>query len=258
MKIAIYGDSYANLNLDQPNDGRGQSWVDIVEQQHDVTNFGFAGTSIYYSYLKFKEHNANFDYNIFIITHPDRIYNRKLNEIIDQESWYTNYRHVDLWSKQDNTSRQAEIINSVKTYYKFWKDEETENDLNISLAENLIHCYSNCLFIYAFSKLVCPALKNEYGLIDITCMEQEESGWIEKYSDNRIHMGHLDADNRMLEDYRLNHLCEENNIILGNKILDALNKKLTMLDINLKDFVVPKHNIDFYVRWNKKYDTRNN
>lgn len=252
MKIAIYGDSYANLNLNQPNDGRGQSWVDIVKQHYDVTNFGVAGSSIYYSYLKFKEHNAKFDYNIFIITHPDRIYNRKLNKLINQESWYTNYRHLDFWSKQQYTSHQLEIINSVRTYFEFWKDEETENDLNINLAENLIHSYSNCLFIYAFSKLVCPALKNEYGLIDITCMEQEQSGWIEKYSKKGFELGHLDENNRMLQDYRLNHLCEENNIILGSKILEAINNKKNMLEINLKDFVAPKHNIDFYVRWNQK------
>lgn len=256
MKIAIYGDSYTNLNLDQPNDGRGQSWVDIVKQHYDVTNFGIAGTSIYYSYLKFKEQNANFDYNIFIITHPDRIYNRKLNELIDRESWYTNYRHLELWSRQqNNTSHQSEIINSVRTYFKFWKDEETENDLNISLVENLMYRYNNCLFIYAFSKSHCPALKNEYGLVDITAMEQEKSGWIEKYSKNGFELGHLDENSFMLQDYRLNHLCEENNIILGNKILDAVNNRKTMLEINLKDFVAPKHNIDFYVRWNKKYGT---
>jgi len=112
--------------------------------------------------------------------------------------------------------------------------------------------YNNCLFIHAFSKSFCRNLKNEYGLIDVTDMEQRESGWGEKYSDNEIHMGHIDENDRVLEDYRLNHLCEENNIILGNKILNAINNKETKLEIDLKDYVKPPHDIDFYVRWNKK------
>lgn len=253
MKIAIYGDSYTCLNFNQPNDGRGMSWVDIVKQQHDIYNFGIAGTSVFYSYLKFKEHQHNFDYNIFVITNLDRIYNKKLDNLFNQISWYTNYSHVNLWIKDPRrTAHQLKIIESVKTYFEYWKDEETENILNLSLIENLQMSYKNCLFINAFSKEHNPILKNQYGLIDITCMEQEESGWIEKYSDNGIHLGHLDENNMMLEDYRLAHLTEENNIILGNKILEALDKKQNMLDIDLKDFVKPKHDIDFYVRWNKK------
>jgi hypothetical protein len=253
MKIAIYGDSYANLNLHQPNDGRGKSWIDILTEYHEVTNFAMAGSSVFYSYLKFKEHYKKFDYNIFIITNLDRIYNRKLDNLLDQESWYTHHSHVNLWSKDPRrTEHQLKIINSVKTYIEYWKDEETENVLNFNLMEMLRRDHKNCLFINAFSKAHNPILQNEYGLIDITCMEQEESGWIEKYSDNNIHLGHLDENNRMLEDYRLNHLCEENNIILGSKILEAVNKRKTMLEINLKDYVKPPRDIDFYVRWVQK------
>lgn len=254
MKIAIYGDSYANLNLHQPNDGRGLSWVDIVKRQHVVTNFGVGGTSIYYSYQKFKEHNENFDYNIFIITNLDRIYNRKLDQLIGQRSWYTNHPTVELLSKDPSKNEhQQKIINSVKTYIEYWKDEETENVLNFNLVELLRRDHDNCLFINAFSKEHNPMLTNECGLINITCMEQEESGWIEKYSDKGIHFGHLDENNRMLEDYRLNHLCEENNIILGEKILKAVNEKQKSLEINLKDFVKPPRDIDYYVRWDQKF-----
>lgn len=253
MKIAIYGDSYANMNLDEPNDGRGMSWVDIVAQQHTVTNFGLAGTSIYYSYLKFKENNGKFDYNIFIITHPDRIYNKKLDNILNQESWYTNYVNVDFLSKDTTKSEfQLKIINDVKTYFEYWKDEETEQRLNISLAENLMYKHNNCLFVNAFSQEYCSALTNEYGLIDITGMEQITTGWLEKYRDKGMNFGFMDENNYVLTDYRLNHLCEENNAILGNKILDAVNKNEQTLEIRLDEFVVPKHNIDFYVKWNKK------
>jgi hypothetical protein len=250
MKIAIYGDSYANLNLDQPNNGRGESWVDSLKKSHDVTNFGLAGSSVFYSYLKFKEHNEKFDYNVFIITNLDRIYNRKLDDLLKQESWYTNYKNIELRSSQPFNDHQLKIIDSVKTYFEYWKDEETENILNFNLIENLRKDYTNCLFINAFSIEYNPILKNQFGLIDITAMEQRESGWREKYSDNKIHFGHLDENNRMLEDYRLNHLCEENNIILGSKILDAVSNKKTMLEIDLKDFVKPPRDIDFYVRWN--------
>lgn len=253
MKIAIYGDSYANMNLDEPNDGRGMSWVDVVKQKHDVTNFGHAGTSIYYSYLKFIENFANFDYNIFIITHPDRIYNRKLNEILERDSWYTNYNNIDVCSKDLTKSGfQLKIINSVKTYFEYWKDEETEAILNLNLVENLRNKQNNCLFVNAFSHEHCSALTNEHGLIDISGMEQITTGWLEKYRGKGMNFGYIDENNYVLEDHRLNHLCEENNIILGNKMVDAVNKKQQTLEIRLGDFVVPKHNIDFYVRWSKK------
>lgn len=254
MKIAIYGDSYANLNLYQPNDGRGLSWVDILKKDHEVANFGLAGSAVFYSYLKFKEHYKNFDYNIFIITSLDRIYNRKLDELIERQSWYTNHGTIELYSRDiTRDSHQQKIIDSVKTYIEYWKDEETENTLNFSLVENLRKDHNNCLFINAFSKEHNPMLTNEYGLIDITAMEQKQSGWIEKYHDKNINFGYLDDNNRMLEDYRLNHLCEENNIILGEKILKAVNEKQKSLEIDLKDFVKPPRDIDYYVRWNQKF-----
>jgi hypothetical protein len=258
MKIAVYGDSFASYELNTPNNGRGLCWVDLVKENHKVTNFGIPGSSIFHSYKLFLENFEFFDYNIFIITHPSRIYNSKLDKLFptNEGSWYTNYENVRVCelllkrSKSFEDEKKLKIVGGIKFYYEEWQDDEYESILNISLIEKMKREFKNTLFIDAFSKKFSPWYDILIGLIDISIWEQEQVGFIEKYGSKGIHWGYIDyKTKKYFVDNRLNHLSEENNIVLGLKILEGIKNRETYLNLNIEDFKTPRHDIDFYVRW---------
>ena len=252
MKIAIYGDSYASFCLDQPNNHRGQSWVDVIKEYHDVENFGRPGSSFFYSYEKYLENFNKFDYNIFIIANPNRFYNRNLESLTSfTSSWYTNYNNVILneeIAKKGNHLKELKIIESVRDYYENWRDDETDSKMTIFLIEKLKEHRKNTLYIDAFSQKFNPYYSVDVGLIDISIWEQNQVGFLEKYDKNNIQWGYI-KNGSFLSDNRLNHLSEENNLILGNQILKSIKDNQHYLKLKLEDFVKPKHDIDFYVTW---------
>ena len=78
MKIAIYGDSFGNSMIEtsiesKDQDTRGKAWVELLADNYDVTNFCYPGSSLFYSYQLFLKNNQKFDYNIFLVTEPNRI-----------------------------------------------------------------------------------------------------------------------------------------------------------------------------------------
>jgi len=75
-KIAIYGDSFGNMRLENFQGDlrdRGLGWPEWLEKKYQVTNFAQSGSSLFYSYKLFLENNKDFDYNIFLVTEPNRI-----------------------------------------------------------------------------------------------------------------------------------------------------------------------------------------
>jgi hypothetical protein len=76
MKIAIYGDSFADEHSPKyPELNQDKSWARYLRDKNfDVTNFSALGSSVYWSYKKYQENHKNFDKNIFIATSPDRLY----------------------------------------------------------------------------------------------------------------------------------------------------------------------------------------
>jgi len=83
MKIAVYGDSFGNLysnNIPGDNLDRGKSWVDVLEKKYLITNYSKSASSLFYSYDLFLTHNKDYDYNIFLVTEPNRL---TLNNVDD-------------------------------------------------------------------------------------------------------------------------------------------------------------------------------
>ena len=72
MRIAIYGDSYADYNY-RPNNNK--TWMHHLEDKNNKINvFANSGSSFYFSVKKYLETNKNFDKKIFFVTFPGRLY----------------------------------------------------------------------------------------------------------------------------------------------------------------------------------------
>ena len=259
MKIAIYGDSFASFEINTQSI-EGFSWVDIVKQHYEtVENFAVPGSSFYYSFVKFKEHHKSFDINIFLITQPDRLYSNVLEQHLGPGA-YTTISSV-LMAQQRNEKTHPknyelikDITSSVLNYYAYWKDYEVEKEFHLALLEKAKRMSTNTIFINCFNNSSDDIKDNEINLMDVSVMEKSSTGFIEKYSNRGIKYGYI-KDDKFFTDYRKCHLSEENNIILGNKIVEAIKENRFEIPLVMSDFVKPSKDIDHYVIWRSVYDS---
>ena len=253
MKIAIYGDSFASFEINTQSI-EGLAWVDIVKQHCEtVENFAVPGSSFYYSFVKFKQHYRSFDINIFLVTQPDRLYSNFLDQHLGPSA-YTTISSV-LMTQQRNEKRRPEnyelmkdLTSSVLNYYAYWKDYEVEKEFHLALLEKAKRMSTNTMFINCFNNSSDDIKDNEITLMDVSHMEMTSTGFIEKYSSQGINFGYI-KDDKFFTDYRKCHLSQENNLILGNKIVQAIKENRLEIPLVMSDFVKPSKNIDHYVIW---------
>ena len=74
--IGVYGDSYANYGRE------GKSWVDLLQENYTVTNFGFPANSLFQCYKTILSNQKNYDYNIFIAPVSKRFFSRRLSNLL--------------------------------------------------------------------------------------------------------------------------------------------------------------------------------
>jgi hypothetical protein len=246
--IGIYGDSYANLNLEQGNAG---SWLEILEKEFEIHNYGYPGNSVYKCYDDCMKNFNKHDHNIFIITTSSRFYsnyleNFNLGEFSSNfKNWYNIYGSISIienklkrYGKPGENSHILDIVNSVKLYHEVWQDMEMFEDIKNALVDQLEAKVNNILFINTMSK------NDNIGICDISCWELEQVGFDPK-SLNVINKD----NNTFCRDIRKNHLSLENNIILGNKIYKALKENTKELKVSYDDFVKPVNDISHYIDW---------
>lgn len=250
LSIGVYGDSYANFNLDR---GYSGSWLNILEEEFEIYNYAYPGNSVYKCYSDFMENSNRHDYNIFIIPTPYRFYSNYLENFnlgefsFNFKNWYNIEGSISMietrlktLGKEGENNHLKDIINSLKMYYAFWKDLKMFDDIKAAFIDQLKAKANNILFIDTMSE------NNVIGLCDISCWELEQLGF-----DIKV-LNDIDrVNNTFCKDKRKNHLSEENNIILGNKIYKAIKENIKDLSLSYTDFVKPKNDISHYIEWEK-------
>ena len=206
MKIGIYGDSYAcmqsNCSTEFNQDGR--PWMKILKEdfKRDVSNFGLSGSSIYYSYQKFKENYNQFDKIVFIGTSPDRKYCPDLKSTLHIAQYFLDPIETKDLSIDDN---EYDII---KNYYKYIHNIKEADDIKELIVEKIKSIKgSNLLYI------------------DIL-----EIGKINSMERLRKIVGRS-------RDHRWCHMSNKNNFILANKVNNWLDGNSFLLDVT--DFEIP-------------------
>jgi len=248
MKIAIYGDSFACINT-KWDSGKmdkahlGISWVEILENAgHEITNFAESGSAFMFSYENLLKEHRNHDLNIFVVTDPQRTYIKALDGIklfgfTWAESEYERVKKLPFYPRK---VVHLEILKSARAYLEHWADWEMMTHVQQVLVTNLWNIAPNTIVIPAFSDSIEQTNTN---LFDTAKYELElvNSKEFEKFD-----FGYLDCQRKC-------HFSNENNIVLGNKLLDAINNNQTIVTFAISECVRPAGNdFYFYVRSNKK------
>lgn len=236
MKIAVYGDSFANLT--DPLYPRGPSWVELLAQHHDVTNFGKRGSSLMYSYLLFRENADKFDKNIFLITDPNRYHSPFLVKEFDIFLHGLDHVENNLFKFKSGTQH---IYESLRNYYLFWRNDQADEIFHNALVEKMKRESPNTFFIKCFSNSTFN--KTEFSLKDVWDFEMNYWGYFDYHKDI-----HKTKNGKRLSDVRTCHLTDENNECLADKILSSLGQ--SKLNLSISDFKEPKRNpMSYYLVW---------
>lgn len=251
MKIAIYGDSYGHSveeNVDGDLIDRGKSWPNYLAEKHTVTNFSYAGSSLFYSYKLFLENNKNFDYNIFLVTEPNRI---TLSDNLNLPTQGRLTKHINLnlidsygLSGNDNSNK---IISAIKSYYSVVHNQQAVDIFHNLMLENIIRINQNTLIIPCFDSSI-P--NTQTSLTNISKYEFLNSKIFKLIELKRYYCWTPIEDKNdkwSYFDYRKCHLNEENNKILSSIIENAVNSKQQNINLNLNQFVQASNDIEYYL-----------
>lgn len=234
MRLAIFGDSYANYLLDHSH--LGKAWCEWLAEEHEVVNFGRPATAFQYSYELYLKNHKNFDYSVFVVTDPTRIYIKALDGILPVGHFFASPEHRESCKNQNSDPHILSIINSVDNWYRYWRDHEYENHIHSVLIGNLLQA-SNVLLIPGFQNSIPGIDGINKNLTDLQYYELLLVGLDENYVVNPRQFGCK----------RKCHFSSENNLVLFRLIKEALNKKEKVLDLNEKHFIKPSRELDYYI-----------
>lgn len=252
LSVGVYGDSYANMNL---NDPETFSWIDQLKTRHNVLNYGECGNSPYQCYKDYINNNSKHDYNIFVIPILQRFFSKYLFDLLSEhqvfKNWFINPDCIRAAKKDllhqvdpDTQAFKLKIMDSVEFASMFWLDYEYVTEANMALIDKIKNDKNLILIDTNHSK-------NKIGLTDVSLWELEQVGYKEKYLDKGLGLNSIDEENKLIsQDARANHFSEENNLVLGNMLLEAISNNFTgELELSYTDFVKPSKPLEHYLKW---------
>jgi hypothetical protein len=207
MKIAIFGCSFACMNSNpfssQGFNSHGRPWMKILLDDfgHDITSYGESGSSVYFSYRKFKDNYKNFDKIIFLATHPDR------KSFVNMD----NLKHFNIGYGMKKYSWVSQFeFELVRNYYMHIDNMQENTDMRELMIEEVKKISGDALL---------------YIDIPTTVSQLEQMEELKR----------LNYDN--IDDRRWCHMSNENNYIFATQINDWL--KGLPFEFNLNKFIKP-------------------
>ena len=250
MKIGVFGDSFASLKFEQ---NLTPTWVDILSEKYDVTNFALPSSNLYYSVNKLKEEHEQFDKIILVATVPGRLQIPDwIDAGINQHRYATNLLNVESelshWHSLTTEEKGYLGINfnlirafeAARDYFIYLDDQKYNSYIQKLMIDEILRLRNDTIIIPvnidSFGS--DPKTMNIRTLSDIS--HKENFAWHETYQNLQTR-----KIGTNLRDFRNCHMTAENNVILAKKAEEWLSG--SMVEIRLDDFVTPM-NKEFYIK----------
>lgn len=239
MKIGVHGDSFATVKQSNQTD---QSWFEhISEYGHDVTAYGKNAGSLFYSLSNFLKTHHNFDRNVFLITSPYRfVIPKQFDEF--SENWryisglYNTETFINDAKHKKAPTEVIDILTAAEQYILHIQDIEYDKYIHNLMIAEISRIRPDTILIPCFENSM-ENLGENIPLLRINEEENKSLGknWNREWE--RLIRSHIDL--------RRCHMTEENNIMLGKKIINCIEtgNKLTF---RVEDIVIPKESIIKY------------
>lgn len=220
MKLAVFGDSFADINDDYKSDNY---WPNIVSNKLNTSKYvcyGHGGTSIDWSYMNFMNNHENFDKIIFVVTSDARFSlidfneeSRKYNHILSLLS----HRNFDDNLEWNMTTSIAKNLNEIRLLenelIKFKLIDKPHKLSHDAMIHSIRYLRDDAIIIYAF-----PGSRFEYGSkLNSPCMFNIQKA-------DFYNLGLNDPENwYKLETNRYCHFTKEQNEKFAEYIIKQMN-----------------------------------
>lgn len=214
LKISIFGDSFSDTReYDEKSRHRksSKSWVKLLHENYNVTNYSESGTSLLWSFSKFLECGDKFDKVIFLVGSNDRIFTPTLTN--EDFPLHLSPQHLLSDKLRAETSKllsenlnKTKIWENLNFYYRHIHNDIFSNIITDLIISDLIR-NKNILIIPCFRETTDKIKNTDISLIDIVNMENENWGVDWNY-----------IRNTPKKDLRHSHMTDENNLMLYEKI----------------------------------------
>jgi hypothetical protein len=231
MKIGIFGDSFADDYNMWPShfEGVGPSWIDYIRNQNiEVDNYASGGSGLYYSYEKFISSFEKYDRIIFLVSTPGRITISKNGEY---GHWFSlNQVEKELAACFDYEKKVR--LNAIYSYFKYVKNDQFDNLVHDMLIERILKTHDKVLMIPSFG---WSRIQELTPFVSIS--EFEAAFW---------NLTEVLPNDKNLYDARKCHMCEENNLMVGEEVFNWI--KTDKFNIDSKKFRKPIREFEHYFR----------
>lgn len=234
MKIAVFGDSFAD-SFKQLWKDKDESWIQCIKEKgYDIRSFGLSGTSTWYSYRRFLDQLHNYTHIIFSYSSMHRIH--VLPKGLERLSTYYSAEDVaKIYNSpifHNLLPFEQELALSIVKHQRYIKDEVLDEfvcqnvfDTINQIAQSNSKVLVNILPFHGAGNHRKIDLTHRTGncitgLVDVS----------QKEVPNLHKMGSIDT--------RCCHLSYENNQILADIVLESLhNPSNQVIDASTVDFV---------------------
>jgi hypothetical protein len=192
MNLGIYGCSFAHELSANRRNIPGKSWSKILTDnyQHNIKNFAMSGSSVYYSYMKFKETHEQFDKVIFLATLSDRLY-------CPNFSW----QHVSSALLHDNFTLPVKEKKILESYFSHLHNSQEKDDMRELIINEVQRLRASDLLLIDSAKT----------LIHIGDLDTANINIVSRFKES------------IFPDPRYCHMNDKNNATLAEKINNWIN-----------------------------------
>ena len=233
MKIGIFGDSYVSMNVGLGREELGLAWVEHLALIHEVENFGESATNFHWTYQQWLKHKDKFDYCIVLITDPNRIYIKVLDEVPNRPAghFFGSISHIEAFKTITTDPEILKILDSVNVWHDYWRDHGFEYHLHNLMIKNVMS-HDNVLIIPGFPNSIENYNELYKNLTDIQFWELLQID--------------PNFDVKTMRCKRKCHLSEENNLVLFELVTEAIQNNDRILNLDISRFKKPAKSLNFY------------
>ena len=210
MKIAIFGDSFSDPTWCKRTDYK--AWPELLGEKYSIDNYSHSGSSMWWSYKKFLDNQSKYDKIIFTVTVPGRIHVEY------------NDTHINL---NPTTWPVWNGIPVGEVYFRYFYSLDREEAFHNFMLNDLMN-RKNVLLIPSFEE----SIKEKPG-VSLCFIADKETDF--------FGLAHTGPNEK-----RKCHMSVENNLMVYNTVVSAIENNDKILDIKEDNFKEPQNNMQFY------------
>lgn len=255
--LGIFGDSFADPSHGHDNypEERQYGWPCLLSDSYDVEIFARGGSSLYYSYKLFLEHQHRFSKVIFAVSEPGRLCENRIKSTLGEDEFVfvPSWQQANYWLENDIKhidKNEIDKLKAMRDFYLHVDYYESSTLFSELLVKRIRDIRPDVLLINSFyddsGGLARPTIKTIVGPALLQYLDLTVRSLIAL--DNAATHRYVD---KLREKRCVCHLSREVNKLLADSIKTSLETKIWSPEIPIR--IQHAETLDFYYDLSKRW-----